>query len=524
MGVFEQFPFTNFHDLNLDWIMRALRELESEVKNFVSINAIKYANPIKWDITRQYEKNTVVLDNSGNAYLSVQPVPEGVNLDRTDFWTNIGNFSALWGNVKKAITPIDEGHNKTASAARSVNTLVWVDDNLLEVIKPMSAGDRYDTNPDGNSRTYNMQMLLNALLGEIHDRENNFTVLEADIENETTQRKAADVQLENSIQNETTARTAADTAINAEISDIKSTMFPIQTAGTYAYRYIDGVYGNDDNDGLTAATAWKSLQKWLDLLARGYNDIRCHIIASGVYKVDGFAFSNAAIHMIGDAGLAIEVHFTVQEHSVAFYSSHLNFQNVTLGFDSPTDYRIYFENCSIGFQNVSFDYEREAYFMGCGITSANISANRLSFTGCSGYINGITITNYNPNYSAIYVTQSNMRLYGNLNLNDLSAAGINNAIYAVNFSMLSIMPNVIGTLENKYANSMIVNNSIAYCTNNRQNALHDRSQAGPLNTNSILIGTETVIANAVQSTNSVRYYQNKLQYYNGTTWTDVPTT
>lgn len=28
MGVFEQFPYTNFHDLNLDWIIEKIKEIE----------------------------------------------------------------------------------------------------------------------------------------------------------------------------------------------------------------------------------------------------------------------------------------------------------------------------------------------------------------------------------------------------------------------------------------------------------------------------------------------------------------
>lgn len=107
MGVFEHFPYTNFHDLNLDWVVQELEKLSADVRDFISINAIKYANPIQWDITKQYEKNTVVLDKDGNAYLSVQPVPAGVSLDRTEYWTNIGNFSALWESVKIDKTSIN---------------------------------------------------------------------------------------------------------------------------------------------------------------------------------------------------------------------------------------------------------------------------------------------------------------------------------------------------------------------------------------------------------------------------------
>ena len=136
-------PYTNFHDLNLDWIMDKLNEFNTKLTNFVSLATIKYANPIQWDITRQYEANTVVVDSAGNAYLSVQPVPSGVSLDRTEFWTKIGNFDVLWANVKKAITPTDEGHSPTATAARAINDLVWVNGALVRVTKTMIAGDAY---------------------------------------------------------------------------------------------------------------------------------------------------------------------------------------------------------------------------------------------------------------------------------------------------------------------------------------------------------------------------------------------
>ena len=33
MGLFEHFPYTNFHDLNLDWILRIVKDLYHEVGN-----------------------------------------------------------------------------------------------------------------------------------------------------------------------------------------------------------------------------------------------------------------------------------------------------------------------------------------------------------------------------------------------------------------------------------------------------------------------------------------------------------
>lgn len=178
MGVFEHFPYTNFHDLNLDWIVQELEKLTVDVRDFISINAIKYANPIQWDITSQYEKNTVVLDKDGNAYLSVQPVPAGVSLDRTEYWTNIGNFSALWESVKAAIAIPDEGHETVASEKREPNTLVWVNGQLLLCVRTVNAGDKYTTGKDGNSIVYTMQQLLTSLLEEVSNRETADTALE----------------------------------------------------------------------------------------------------------------------------------------------------------------------------------------------------------------------------------------------------------------------------------------------------------------------------------------------------------
>ena len=135
MGVFHGYPYTNFHDLNLDWILQKMGEFSDKLENFISLATIKYANPLLWDITSQYEENTVVVDKNGNAYLSVQPVPSGVSLERTEYWTKIGNFDELWGSIKSAITP--------ASADRGINTLVWLDNDLYRVIQYMQVGTEY---------------------------------------------------------------------------------------------------------------------------------------------------------------------------------------------------------------------------------------------------------------------------------------------------------------------------------------------------------------------------------------------
>ena len=35
---FEQFPYTNLHDLNLDWMLKKLEELEKRIKELEAMN------------------------------------------------------------------------------------------------------------------------------------------------------------------------------------------------------------------------------------------------------------------------------------------------------------------------------------------------------------------------------------------------------------------------------------------------------------------------------------------------------
>lgn len=113
------------------------------MQQYIETNSISYADPIQWDITKQYPRNTVVVTVNGDGYLSTQPVPIGIDIDNEDYWTKIGNFSELWGSVKLAITPVDEKLKTTASAARAVNDLVWLNNDLYVITKAMDAGTRY---------------------------------------------------------------------------------------------------------------------------------------------------------------------------------------------------------------------------------------------------------------------------------------------------------------------------------------------------------------------------------------------
>ena len=306
-------PYTNFHDLNLDWIVEVLNEFNTKLTDFVSLATIKYADPIQWDITSQYEANTVIVDSNGNAYLSVRPVPSGVSLDRTEFWTKIGNFDELWADVKKAITPNDEGHSPTATAARAVNDLVWVNGSLVRITKAMTAGDAYvpGSNCVSSSTNEVLHYLITAfnegLSAEKQAREDADSNLQTAIDTEKQAREDADSQLQTAIEAETTARENADNGLQTAIDTEKQAREDadknlqknigtvLQSTTNWANVKAYGAVGDGSTDETSAFNAAKATGMPL-------------YIPQGTFKVSGFeSAQNVPVYIDGVIGGTITI-------------------------------------------------------------------------------------------------------------------------------------------------------------------------------------------------------------------------
>lgn len=143
--MFNQYPYLNIQDLNLDYIMKSIKDMRYEVTNFVSINAIKYADPIQWNITSQYEKNTIVIDPvTGTAYISVAPVPAGVALTRPEYWTVVFDLGSFVTRAAQNFTSRWESETTTTAtfASNTGDWLVW-GDVLYKALTNITAGDTY---------------------------------------------------------------------------------------------------------------------------------------------------------------------------------------------------------------------------------------------------------------------------------------------------------------------------------------------------------------------------------------------
>lgn len=125
-------PWTNLHELNLDWIIQSIKDQETRLTNFVSLNSIKYADPFQWNITSQYAQNTLVIDpEDGTAYLSIQPVPQGVQITNTDYWTPVFTLQNFTDALKTAITAVPQQENgQAATEELPANSVFFVGDQL----------------------------------------------------------------------------------------------------------------------------------------------------------------------------------------------------------------------------------------------------------------------------------------------------------------------------------------------------------------------------------------------------------
>jgi len=182
MGLYDHWPYTNFHELNLTWLLCKMEELSTKVENFVSLNTIKYANPIQWNISSQYERNTVVIDpQTGTAYLSVSPVPSGVAITNPDYWTVIFDLDIAQANNN--ITLRDDSNNVLSTFTSAVGDWLLWNGTLYKVTQDIALSQAYV--PGYNIDRYTVEMFIHDLRTDLM---NEITDLRTELMNEITDR------------------------------------------------------------------------------------------------------------------------------------------------------------------------------------------------------------------------------------------------------------------------------------------------------------------------------------------------
>lgn len=135
------YPYTNEHELNLDWIIDSIQNLLQAFEDFKGANSITFANPIRWNINTQYSNNTIVISDSGDAYLSIAVVPKGIQLDNTNYWLEIFNFATYVRTANSNLTVNVELNTTRATSNYAVDDWLLWNDVLYKVTAAINFDD-----------------------------------------------------------------------------------------------------------------------------------------------------------------------------------------------------------------------------------------------------------------------------------------------------------------------------------------------------------------------------------------------
>lgn len=148
MSYFE-FPHTRNYDGDLGYIIKMIIELTNKYNDFFEYNSIKFADPLQWDITKQYEAYTIVFDyDSGYSYISKRPIPVGINITNPDYWCLVGPLiidaqaRASIDLILRFVANIYES-GTTATAVRNPGDYVVVNGSLYQVTSIINIGETY---------------------------------------------------------------------------------------------------------------------------------------------------------------------------------------------------------------------------------------------------------------------------------------------------------------------------------------------------------------------------------------------
>lgn len=203
-----QFPYMDAHEMNLDWIIKTVKNLFVEMQEYEAVNHVEYKG--FWNITNQYPKWSIVYNEStGDMMISIQIVPKGIEISNTNYWMMVSpfkidkNFNASSYNAIANKTVTDK-FNSIDGSIQGINedltSLHTTDESLLNTINQ-------------NTSALNLRIdSTNAALGDEADaREAADAVLDTAITNNAT-----------AIASESNARQVADAALSSRIDSIAS--------------------------------------------------------------------------------------------------------------------------------------------------------------------------------------------------------------------------------------------------------------------------------------------------------------
>lgn len=138
------YPYTDFHELNLDFLLQSMEVLKKAFKDFTGANSLVFAEPLLHDLTKQYAKNTIVVDENGDAFISLQIVPAGISLSNSEYWLEVFDFEGYVSRANKNFTDNYFSNVDRSPVSLSVGDWLVLDDILYKVIVAIPSEELFE--------------------------------------------------------------------------------------------------------------------------------------------------------------------------------------------------------------------------------------------------------------------------------------------------------------------------------------------------------------------------------------------
>lgn len=271
MGIFNRWPYTNFHEMNLDWIIEEVKKVVTEVE----------ALDLSFDELKKYVED----------YFKNLDISKEVN-DKIDEMAASGELAQLILEALqlKSIISFDN----LASLKNA--------DNLVN---------------GGNIRMMGKEFYNDGYGAYYHIRELRVTdIIDDDLIVSLTNYPSL-------IAEKLPDNILIDTINSLEDKYIQMSNFT-SVANANKYYYVDAVNGDDSNNGESAQTPFKTIDRAFELFKTGRTDLRIYLAGGSTYTTTNFIFTNVALHLLAYGAGDVTLEFPSGD--CGFYSCHVNIQ------------------------------------------------------------------------------------------------------------------------------------------------------------------------------------------------------